>query len=162
MERALDKIDLQILQMVQADAGRSLAQLSRVVKRSQATCFKRLQRMRELGVIRRTVTLLDPGALNVTATAMITVKLGSGEGRVPAEIAEELGRLPEVMDVFQVRDGKDLLLRAVMPRAATWTHLRDRVLAVVPGGTISIAAIDCLHSKSSLPLSFVSASAPGA
>lgn len=158
MEGTLDQIDLQILQIVQPDAARSLSQISRVVKRSRAACFKRLQRLRERGIIRRTVTLLDPEALKVPVTAIVTVQINPSAGQSAGAVASALARLPEVMDVFRVAGGGNLLLRVVMPHEASATVLAGKLHAIVPDGVLNIAFVDCLHMKTTLPLDFAAMS----
>lgn len=159
MEGTLDQIDLQILQIVQPDAGRSLSQISRVVKRSQAACFKRLQRLRERGIIRRTVTLLDPEALNVAVTAMVTIQFNASAALSPGAVASALARLPEVMDVFRVAGSSNLLLRVVMPHKASATALIGKLRTIAPDGALNMTFVDCLHMNTALPLEFAAMSA---
>ena len=161
MEGALDQIDLRILQIVQPDAGRSLSQISRVVKRSQAACFKRLQRLRERGIIIRTVTLLDPGSLNLSVTAVVTIRIAPGAVRPADTMASALARLPEVMAVFQVAGSGDLLLRVVMPRRASGAAVEARLRAIVPEGELTMTFVDCLQMKTALPLDFAAMSTSG-
>jgi Lrp/AsnC family transcriptional regulator len=149
-----DAIDLQTLRIVQPDARRSLAQIVRAVKRSQATCFKRPQRMKEGGVIRRTVTLLNPNAINVPATAIVTIKLGSLEKPLIELIAARLVDVPEIMDVFLVAVWRELLLRVVMPCTTGWPALQHKLKAYVPAGEMSASFVQCLQTKTALPLGF--------
>ncbi len=158
MSRNLDAIDLQILDIVQPDAGRSLAQIARKVKRCQATCFKRLQRLKETGVIRRTVTLLDPKAINVPITAMVTMRIEAA-GSAIESTAARLADVAEVMDVFLVAERHELLLRVVMPHAAVWPDLRRRLLSHVLGGEMTVLIVQCLQTKTALPLGFATMSA---
>jgi Lrp/AsnC family transcriptional regulator len=158
MSCKLDAIDLQILRIVQPDARRPLAQIARAVKRSKATCFKRLQRLKETGVIRRTVTLLDPKAINLPTTAMVTIKLGTLE--TPIEnTAKRLVEVPEVMDVFLVEERRELFLRIVMPRAAGWPALQRELRSHVPTGEMTVSIVQCLQTKTALPLGFAAVGA---
>jgi Lrp/AsnC family transcriptional regulator len=154
VKRRLDQIDLQILGIVQPDADRSLAQISWVVKRSKAACFKRLQRLREIGVIRRKVTLLDPGALNVPHTAIVVIKGGAADASSASWIAARLARIAEVMDVFQMVENGDFLLRVVMPNPRSWSRLQAKLRALAGEGAISMHVVECLQSKTALPLDF--------
>jgi Lrp/AsnC family transcriptional regulator len=154
----LDAIDLQILSIVQPDGRRSLTHIARSVKRSEATCFKRLQRLKETGVIRSTVTLLDPNAINVPTTAIVTMKIGTLE--MPIEsMAARLAEIPEVMDVFFVPNRHELLLRVVMSRTAGWPSLEQKLKSHVPAAEIDVSIVKCMQSKTSLPLGFAVMSA---
>lgn len=159
MDRRLDKVDLEILSIVQPDASRTLAQIARLVNRSRVACFRRLLRLKELGVIRRTITVLDPAAVNLTTTAIVTIKSGSSE---PLErVAADLAAVSEVMDVFLVAERRELLLRVVMARAEGWHGLRSKLQLRVPHAEISVSIVRCLQSKTALPLDFATFAAEG-
>src|SRR5215469_9388354 len=59
----LDTTDRKILRALQDDAGISNVDLARKVALSPSPCLRRVQRLEELGVIRRRVTLLEPAAV---------------------------------------------------------------------------------------------------
>lgn len=152
MDRRLDKIDLEILRIVQPDASRTLAQIARLVNRSRVACFRRLLRLKEMGVIRRTITVLDPAAVNLTTTAIVTIRPGPC---TPLErIAADLADVSEVMDVFLVAERRELLLRVVMARPEGWHGLRRKLRSRIPVAEISVSIVRCLQAKTTLPLDF--------
>jgi Lrp/AsnC family transcriptional regulator, leucine-responsive regulatory protein len=56
---ALDSIDLALLDQLQADASLSNQDLAQRVHVSPPTCLRRVKRLRDLGLVARTVALLD-------------------------------------------------------------------------------------------------------
>jgi Lrp/AsnC family transcriptional regulator len=154
VSQSLDHIDLQILDIVQPDASRSLAQIGQRVKRSRVACFRRLLRLKETGVIRRTVTLLDPASINLSTTAMVTIRPNRHDAPPLQQVARRVAEVAEVMDVFLVPERREMLLRVVMPRAAIWPVLKDKLQAYLPPSEITISIVECVSAKTALPLSF--------
>jgi len=155
MEYHLDEIDLKILTIMQSDGSRSLARMSRAVSRSKATCFKRIQRMREIGIIRHKVTLLDPDALNVRFSAMIILKGRTEKTMAVDLVAAELAGIPEVMDIFHMIENGDLLLRVAISDESGLNCLKTKLRAKVPEFAMNVVPVSCLHRKTALPLTFV-------
>jgi Lrp/AsnC family transcriptional regulator len=73
----VDKLDRKILDILQKDASLTAAEVAERVGLSKAPCWRRIQRLRDTGVIRRTVALLDARALNVGTTVFVTIKAPS-------------------------------------------------------------------------------------
>ncbi|SDL19773.1 Winged helix-turn-helix DNA-binding [Modicisalibacter muralis] len=59
----LDKIDRELLRLLQRDATLSLNALAEAVHLTSSPCWKRLKRLEESGVLRGRVALLDPDRL---------------------------------------------------------------------------------------------------
>ena len=62
----LDRIDRNILRVLQEDAAITNAALSERVHLSAAATLRRVEKLREAGIIRRTVAVLDPAKGTVT------------------------------------------------------------------------------------------------
>lgn len=60
---ALDAIDLQLLDLLQQDAGQSNLQLAEQVHVSPPTCLRRVRRLHESGLIERQVAIVQPDRL---------------------------------------------------------------------------------------------------
>ncbi|NIR60880.1 MAG: winged helix-turn-helix transcriptional regulator, partial [Gammaproteobacteria bacterium] len=55
----LDAIDARILDLIQRDAGLSVAEVADRVGLSSSPCWRRIKRMEEQGIITKRVTLLN-------------------------------------------------------------------------------------------------------
>ncbi len=55
----MDKLDKRILDLLQKDADLTAADIAERVGLSKAPCWRRIQRLRERGIIKRTVALLE-------------------------------------------------------------------------------------------------------
>lgn len=70
-----DRIDRQILKQLQSDASISNVALAAKVNLSAAACLRRVERLKEAGVIRATVAILDPKKLGAGMLVLIGVML---------------------------------------------------------------------------------------
>ena len=68
---ALDRIDRAILKQLQQDASISNVSLAARVKLSAPACLRRVERLKEAGLIRRVVALLDPEGLGAGMLVVI-------------------------------------------------------------------------------------------
>ena len=71
----MDVIDRKIIAVLQHDAGLTNAELSAQVNLSPSSCLRRVQRLKEQGVLLKTVVLADPDKLNRSLTAIVDVTL---------------------------------------------------------------------------------------
>jgi DNA-binding Lrp family transcriptional regulator len=71
----LDAIDAKILDLVQHDAGLSVAEIAEKVGLSSSPCWRRIKRLEEIGIIQGRVTLLDREKLGLGFEVYATVKL---------------------------------------------------------------------------------------
>ncbi|MCW8199382.1 Lrp/AsnC family transcriptional regulator [Verminephrobacter aporrectodeae subsp. tuberculatae] len=60
---SLDRIDLQLLDLLQTDAAQSQQSLAQQVHVSPPTCLRRVQRLQAAGLIERQVAILEPERL---------------------------------------------------------------------------------------------------
>ncbi|MBS0417772.1 MAG: Lrp/AsnC family transcriptional regulator [Proteobacteria bacterium] len=71
----MDRTDRAILRTLQRDATISNVALAAKVNLSAPACLRRVSRLRETGIISRTVALLNPRALNASMLVLIGVVL---------------------------------------------------------------------------------------
>lgn len=75
LNAAMDELDRKIVDLLAADAKRSLADMGGVVGLSVSAVNERVKRLTETGVIRRMTVDADPAALGVPVLAFIFVVL---------------------------------------------------------------------------------------
>ena len=75
MPQELDAVDAKILDLVQRDAGLSVAEIAEHVGLSSSPCWRRIKRLEEAGVIIGRVTLLDRQKLGLDFEVVASVKL---------------------------------------------------------------------------------------
>ena len=80
MQPSLDRTDLRILDLMQEHGDLSAGQVAERLNLTSSTCWRRITRLQELGVIRKRVALLDREKLGLAVMVFSHVKV-AGHGR---------------------------------------------------------------------------------
>jgi Lrp/AsnC family transcriptional regulator len=110
----LDRVDLEILRLLQQDAELSAAAVGEKIGLSQSPCWRRIQRLREEGLILGQQMRFDRKKLGFDVMVFAQVKLTAhGRSKVP-EFAKTIRCFPEVQECHLVLGNIDFLLRIVV------------------------------------------------
>jgi len=149
----MDRIDRRILELLQEDGTLEIAAIAERVGLSKAPCWRRIQRLQETGVIRRTVALLDAKQLNVGTTVFVTVKTASHSAAWFERFTQALNDIPEVMDIYRMSGDVDYLLRVVVPSIQGYAAVYDKLIANCEFLDISASfAMEAIKHTTALPL----------
>ena len=125
----LDELDRKILGVLQHDASLSSAQVAEQVGLSSSPCWRRIQRLDRVGVIRGRVALLDADKLGLQVVVFASVKLSAHGRQALPQFEEAIRRYPQVMECYTVSGGVDYLLRVLTPDIHSYeAFLREELL----------------------------------
>jgi Lrp/AsnC family transcriptional regulator len=151
----LDRIDLQLLQLLQDDAGLPIAELAAKVNLSPTPCWRRIQKLREAGVIRKQVMLVDPARLNVGVTVFVSVKTSQHNARWLDRFAKGVAAIPEVVEFYRMSGDVDYLLRVVVPDIAGYDAVYRELIRVAELSDVSSSfAMEQIKYTTALPVHF--------
>jgi Lrp/AsnC family transcriptional regulator, leucine-responsive regulatory protein len=122
----LDAIDRRILSVLQSEGRISNLDLAERVGLSPTPCGRRVRRLEEIGVITGYGARINPAALGLGVSVIVTVRLAR---QTPNDIAEFLAavhRQPEITECLLVTGNLDYVLRL---RVRDVEALRDFILA---------------------------------
>ncbi|HYD44231.1 MAG TPA: Lrp/AsnC family transcriptional regulator, partial [Phenylobacterium sp.] len=111
MSETLDAVDAKILDLIQHDAGLSVAEIAERVGLSSSPCWRRIKRLEDSGVIQRRVTILDRDRLGLSFEVYCTVKLALPSKENLESFENAITRLPEVVQCATVTGAADYELR---------------------------------------------------
>ena len=130
---ALDDADRALLAAISKDAAQSAGALGRKVGLSQPAAWRRLQRLRNAGVIAGRRLDLDNEELGFGVTVFLGIKLAT-KGRVGLEDFERaVTAIPEVQTVEHVLGLYDYRLRVVARGLADFERILRRRIMTLPG-----------------------------
>ena len=152
--RPWDKLDREILGLLQDDARISNAELCERVGLSASPCWRRVRAMEEQGVIRRYVTLVEPEAIGLPVSVWVNVTLAEQVERRLEHFEEAIVRRPEVMECYLMTGEADYLLRVVVPDIAAYQRFLLEHLTRIEGiaSIKSSFALKQVKYKTALPL----------
>ncbi|MBN9461287.1 MAG: Lrp/AsnC family transcriptional regulator [Burkholderiales bacterium] len=152
----LDRIDRKLLQLLQDDASLPIAELAARVNLSPTPCWRRIQKLRDAGVIRKQVVLLDAARLNVGVTVFVSVKTSQHNPAWLERFARGVARIPEVVEFYRMSGDIDYLLRVVVPDIAGYDAVYKELIRVAELTDVSSSfAMEQLKYTTALPLNFV-------
>ena len=107
---SLDRFDLAILERYQRDTQQPAKTIGDAVGLSAAAVQRRLKRLREDGVIARESAVLEPRALGMMVTCIVTVDLDREGSADLDRFRRAMARRPEVQQCYYVTGQTDFVL----------------------------------------------------
>jgi DNA-binding Lrp family transcriptional regulator len=94
---ALDRLDWDILKLLQSDANQTYAEMGRRLKVAHSTVYERIKRMEQEGIIKKYTVSIDVEKLGKKyITAIMTIFT---DPKLTEEVAEKLSQMSEVVEV---------------------------------------------------------------
>ncbi len=129
----LDHTDRRILGWLQKEPGINAAELGEKISLSQSAVWRRMQRLRDEGVIKDQPVKIDREKVGLNTMVFAHVKLTShGRGNL-AEFSEAVSEYPEVLDCYVVLGNVDFLLRIVTEDIKAYEQFFFEKLSQLPG-----------------------------
>ena len=149
----MDQIDRQILMQLQDNASQPVADIARKVGLSVTPCWRRIQRMEEIGVIRKRVALLDSKAIGVGMSVFVAVRADKHNAGWLKNFASLVTDMPEVVEFYRMSGEVDYLLRDVVPDMAAYDKFYRKLIANVQLTDVSSSfAMEEIKYTTALPL----------
>lgn len=139
----LDEADLRLLRAMQRDAAVSQAELAEKAGVSPSLVSRRLARLREAGVLRATVGLIDAQSAGLTCAAIIRIRLKDHAAASVKAFRDLVTRMDEVLLCVMLTGEADYLIKIV---ARDLPHFQE----IVQSKLLRCAAI--AHMESSIVL----------
>lgn len=131
MAEDLDPVDARILDILQQDAGLSVAEVAERVGLSASPCWRRIKRLEDTGYITRRVTLLDAAKLGLEFEVYAIVKLSLPSTANLAAFEEAVGQWAEVVQCATITGREDYVLRIITSDMHAFDKfLREKLLAL--------------------------------
>ncbi|WP_322046358.1 Lrp/AsnC family transcriptional regulator [Paraburkholderia sp. J67] len=129
----LDRIDRAILRQLQADASISNVSLASKVKLSAPACLRRVERLKEMGLIRGVVALLDPKALGAGMAVVIGFVLDRSTPEAFAAFEKAARKVSGCMECHVVTGEFDYFMLVRTRDSESFNRLHAEQLLYLPG-----------------------------
>jgi len=128
----MDRIDRQILNILQADASTSIQETGERVGLSSNACWRRIKRLEEAGIIRKRVALVDPRRVGRGVTVFVTVRTSNHTEEWLQKFANGVSALPEVMEFYRISGDVDYLLKVLVGDIAEYDRFYKKLIRIAP------------------------------
>jgi Lrp/AsnC family transcriptional regulator len=154
MQADLDRGDARILELIQEHGDLSAAEIADRLGMTASTCWRRVSRLQELGVIRKRVAVLDREKVGLNVLVFSHVKL-SGHGRdALLKFEQAVRQHPEILECYTLMGETDFLLRIVCRDIKAYEAFFLDHLSRFPGvqSVHSSIALSVIKETTALPL----------
>ena len=153
---SMDKLDTKILDLLQHNGELTAAEIADRIGLSKAPCWRRIQKLRDAGVIRKTVSLPDARSLNVGTTVFVTLKTGNHSEAWFEKFVHAVRDIPEVTEIHRMSGDVDYLIRIVVPDIDAYDVVYKRLISAVDFQDVSASfALETLKYTTALPLTYL-------
>ena len=152
---SMNATDRKIVALLQEDASRSLADVAESVHLSPAACWRRVQKLKEEGVIRRQVVLCDAQKLNVGVTVFVMIRTNQHNPAWLERFAHGVSQIPEVVEFYRMSGEIDYMLRVVVPDIQGYDRVYKKLIGIADLADVSSTfAMEQIKYTTALPLDY--------
>lgn len=156
-QTSVDKIDRDILDILQKDSTVTVADIGEIVGVSATPSWRRIQRMEDLGIIQKRVAILDPDKVGAGTTVFVSICAEMHSDKWRQRFVETVERLPEVVEVYRTSGKIDYVLKLAVPDLSAYDHFCRKISSQVEVRSVSsMFAMDRIKETTELPLGYVS------
>lgn len=153
----MDAIDKKIPDVLQHDASLPIADIAKHVGLSITPCWRRIQRLDELGIIRRRVALLNPHKVGADISVFVSVRTNEHNAEWLQHFADTVANMPEVVEFYRMSGEIDYLLRVVVPDIEHYDAFYKTLISSVKLSDVSSSfAMEQIKYTTKLPISLKS------
>lgn len=150
----VDKVDRQLLALLQDDCTLSLQTLADAVNLTTTPCWKRLKRLEDNGVIRGKVALLNPEKLVLALTAFVLLKIQQHSREWYSQFVSVVEAMPEVVGFWRMAGEYDYLIQVQVADIKRYDEFYKKLVNDIPGlsDVTSSFAMEQIKYTTALPL----------
>ena len=127
-KETLDKIDLQIIDLLQRDASLSITEIAKQVHLSQTPCWRRIQKMEKQGILKGRHVQVDAAAVGFSLVVLVHVKTDDHSQEWLENFRKVIAKHPQILSAFRVAGGFDYTLRVIVRDMAAYDEFYRSVI----------------------------------
>lgn len=151
----LDAFDIRILEELQTDASRSIAEIGAEVNLSQNACWRRIRRLEEEGYITRRVALVNPDRVGLGVTVFVAVRVAEHSQDYLNSFAQTVTSIPEVVEFYRTSGDLDYLIKILVGDIADYDRVYRKLIRAVRISDVSASfAMEAIKATTAVPVRF--------
>lgn len=155
MKQKLDAIDRKLLELLQVHCDWPINELAAAVHLTPTPCWRRVQRLKELGVVARQVALVNRQQVNVGVTVFVSVRTREHDVPWLDNFRAAVQGIAEIVEAHRMSGDVDYLLKVVVPDIAAYDQVYKRLIQQVPLSDVSSSfAMEELKFTTAVPLHY--------
>jgi Lrp/AsnC family leucine-responsive transcriptional regulator len=129
----MDRADIALLDALQRDSSRSIADLAESAGMSSSACHRRIKALEASGMIAGYAAQLDPQRLGLKLLAFVEITLTSQSREAMDRFEAAVGNYDDILDCHLMSGQADYLLRVAAADLEQYDRIHRDCLARLPG-----------------------------
>jgi len=150
----MDKIDKQILTLLQQDCALSLQQIADTLHLTTTPCWNRIKRLENEGIIKRRVALLDAEKVDLELIAFVQIKTQQHSEQWFEDFVLQVKGFSQVMEFYRMAGEYDYMMKVLVKDMRSYDQFYKTLVNNVSGlsDVTSSFAMQQLKYTTELPL----------
>lgn len=149
----MDDLDRRILTELQRDATTPLEEVAKRVGSSKTPVWNRIRKMREAGVIERTVAIVNPEAVGLGTCFYVLIRTSQHEKDWLEKFVAAVNRHPEIVSAHRLAGDIDYILKVQVADARAFdAFYRALISDVSIFNVTSLMSMEQIKATTELPL----------
>ena len=149
----IDETDRQILRRLQHDATTSLESLAEALSVSVNTCWRRVRRLEDNGILTSRVAICDPDKLGLGQTVFVAIRTRDHSAAWLQAFAKTVSAIPEVVEFYRMAGDVDYLLKIIVGSVSDYDRVYKSLIERIEIADVSATfAMECLKNTTELPI----------
>lgn len=149
----LDEVDRKILSVLQHDATLSLDEVAARVGASKTPVWNRIRKLREAGVIKAEVAILDADSLGLEACFFVLVRTAEHDHDWAARFLNAVRARPEVLEAHRLAGDIDYILKVRVRNARAYDRFYQALISEVKIYNVTaLLSMEEIKATTALPL----------
>ncbi|MDE2563387.1 MAG: Lrp/AsnC family transcriptional regulator [Sphingomonadales bacterium] len=129
----MDRADVALIEALQRDSSRSIAELSDAVGLSPSACHRRIKSLEEAGLVAGYAARIDPRKLGLRLMAFVEITLTSQSREAMDRFEAAVQDFDDILDCHLMSGAADYLLRVAAADLDQFDRIHRNCLARLPG-----------------------------
>ncbi len=157
MAHTLDKIDIQLLTILQKNSNRTTKSIAEELGMTTSPIFERIKKLEKEGYIENYVAVLNNKKIGLKLTVFIGITLQGHTRSYLEKFVKEINSFPEVIECHRVSGNFDYLLKLVVEDIEAYETFIISKLTLLPylGNVQSLIAMSTSKETNAIDLSRV-------
>lgn len=157
MSVTLNKIDIQVLNLLQENGRITIKKMSEILGLSTTPVFERVKKLEKAGVIKGYVALLDERKIGIKQTVFISLTLKEHTRSYLDKFVKEVKVFTEVTECYRITGNFDFLIKVVVLDIEAYENFILTKLSLLPnlGNVQSHIALSETKNSTKIDLSIL-------
>lgn len=145
--------DVQILEILQADATRSLESISEEIGVSLNTCWRRVRKLETDGILERRVALVDNTKIGLPMTVFVSACTNDHSKAWADGFTKAAANIPEIVEFYRLAGDVDYILKIMVGSMEEYDRVYKTLISKVSLSDVSARfAMEKLKFTTELPV----------